>query len=80
MAKFKIGDKVKLIERDNFPTPPGYILANAEGVVEQWVDWDAVMSEFEEYVYVKIEKAEGAGKAYVDTVPMFFHEDFLEKI
>lgn len=33
MTKIKIGDTVKIKERADWPTPPGYKLANSEGCV-----------------------------------------------
>jgi hypothetical protein len=33
MSKIKVGDTVKIKDRPDWPTPPGYKLANSEGEV-----------------------------------------------
>jgi hypothetical protein len=79
MAKVTVGDKVRIKDRTNWPSPPGYRLANAEGTVVKWVDWDEVIEQFQDYVHVKLEKAEGEGKVYIGN-NMFFRVENLEKI
>ena len=79
MAKFNIGDKVRIKERTGWPTPPGYRLAKAEGTVVQWIDYPEVMDDFNEYVFVHIEKAYGEGEVYIDN-KIFFRAENLEKI
>jgi hypothetical protein len=80
MAKFKVGDKVRIKDQKDWPTPPGFIFADAEGTVVKWTDVDEVMQGFQEFVYVQIEKAEGAAKVYTASNPKFFREEDLEKI
>ena len=79
MAKIKVGDRVRIKDRANWPSPPGYRLANAEGTVRKWLEYEEVMEEFPEFILVRLEKAEGEGKAYIGN-DMFFQEDNLEKI
>ena len=79
MAEIKVGDRVRIKERTNWPSPPGFRLANAEGTVVKWVEYDEVMEEFPEFILVKLEKAEGEGKVYIGN-NMFFQEENLEKI
>ena len=78
MARFKVGDKVKVVAPKDWPKPPGFRLGNAVATVENWVDWPEAMDDFGEYIYVKIEKTESAGKDYVG-MRMHFKEDFLKK-
>jgi hypothetical protein len=35
MNNFKVGDRVRIKDRTDWPAPPGYRLANAEGVVSR---------------------------------------------
>ena len=79
MADFKIGNRVKVKGRADWPSPPGFRLTNAEGTVVKWVDYDEVMEEFEDYFHVLLEKADGEGKAYVGNTFVFRVEN-LEKI
>jgi len=79
MAKFKVGDKVRIIAPKNWVTPPGFRLADAEGTVDIWVDWPEAMDAYNEYIYVKIDKATGDGKVYEGT-HMHFKEENLKKI
>jgi len=79
MAKIKVGDKVRIKEQADWPAPPGYRLARAEGTVVKWVEYDEVMAEFANYVMVQLEKAEGDGKVYIGN-SFFFRAENLEKI
>ena len=79
MDKIKVGDRVRIKGRENWPIPPGYRLANAEGTVVKWLEYEEVMEEFPEFILVNLEKAEGEGKVYIGN-RMFFHEENLEKI
>ena len=56
MAEFKIGDKVRIKDRTDWPSPPGYRLANAEGVVAKWNDLEEVMADFQDFIYVRLDK------------------------
>ena len=59
MVKFNIGDKVRIKDRQDWPTPPGYRLANSEGTITKIWEQDVPQGEiFQEYVQVKIEKTE----------------------
>lgn len=79
MAKIKVGDRVRIKDRADWPAPPGYRLANAEGTVIKWLEYKEVMEEFPEFILVSVEKAEGEGKVYIGN-SMFFQEENLEKI
>ena len=79
MAKFKVGDKVKVSKPKNWPSDSEFKLDNAEGTVEVWSDWPDVMDPFSDYVYVMIDKATGEGKIY-EGVNMIFTEDSLKKL
>lgn len=77
MAEIKIGDKVRVKDRQDWPTPPGYKLAGSEGVAVKICEWPEVLEEFPEYVKVQIEKTKADVK--VGTT-MLFREENLEKI
>ena len=77
MAKFKIGDRVRIKDRQDWPSPPGYRLANSEGTVVKWSDWPEVFEEFQEYIHVQIEKNEAN---YNIGATFMFRADSLEKI
>jgi hypothetical protein len=77
MAKFQIGDKVRVKDRKDWPTPPGYTLAGSEGTVIKICEWTEVLEEFQEYVKVEIEKT----KADINIGShMIFLEENLEKM
>ncbi len=80
MAEFKVGDKVRVKDHKDWPSPPGYIFANAEGTVVKWTDLDEQWEGFQEFIYVQIEKAEGKAKVYTTSNPKFFRVEDLEKI
>jgi hypothetical protein len=77
MAEFQIGDKVRIKERTDWVSPLGRTLVNAEGSVVQWVDWQEKMADFQDYVYVCIEKAKTP--EYIGNA-LFFRAEYLEKI
>lgn len=79
MAEIKVGDKVRIKDQKNWPSPPGYRLAKAEGTVVKWVEYDEVTEEFKDFVYVHLGKAEGEGKVYIGN-NMFFKVEELERI
>jgi hypothetical protein len=79
MAEIRVGDKVRIKDQKDWPSPPGFRLANAEGTVVKWVEYDEVMQGFEDCIYVHIEKAEGEGEVYVGNNMAFLAAD-LEKI
>ena len=80
MAEFKVGDKVRIKDKKDWVSPPGYIFANAEGTVVKWTDMDEQWQGYEEFIYVQIEKAGEAAKVYITSNPKFFREEDLEKI
>ena len=79
MSEIKAGDRVRVQGRTDWPSPPGYILANSEGKVIKWIESDEIMEEFQDYAYVQLEKAEGDAKVYIGRA-MFFPVEQLEKI
>lgn len=79
MAKFNIGDKVRIKNQPEWPTPPGYRFAGAEGTVVA-SDFDELMGEFQPYmVFVKLEKAGDMAKEYVVDSGFWFLTDIVEK-
>lgn len=62
---FHFGDRVIVNNRGDWPDPPGYQFAGAEGTVVSWVRYRDVLQGFSEFVYVQIDKAEGVAAAYV---------------
>ena len=79
MTEIKTGDKVRIKDQKDWPSPPGFILANAEGTVVKWVEDDKVMEGFEDFAYVRLEKAESEGKIYIGA-NVFLPVQELEKI
>lgn len=79
MEDFKTGDRVKIKNRTDWPSPPGHRLANSEGTVVKWIDWDELVEQFREYVPVQLEKVEGEGEVYTGNT-FFFRMEDLEKI
>jgi hypothetical protein len=78
MAKIELGDKVRIKDRKDWPTPPGYRLANSEGTVVKICEWMELLDEFPEYVKVQIEKTE-SDNVVVGTQCLLLKEN-LEKI
>jgi hypothetical protein len=56
MAEFKIGDRVKIKDRPDWPSKPGYLLAGSEGVIARWSNWPELFTDYPEYVWVIIDK------------------------
>ena len=79
MAEFKAGDKVRIKDRKDWPSPPGYLFANAEGTVVNWIDWEEPLEEFQDYAYVSIEKAGTGAEEFIGKCE-FFRVTSLEKI
>ena len=80
MAKFNIGEKVRIKNIPGWPTPPGYRFAGAEGTVMA-SDFDELMGEFQPYmVNVKLTKAADNAKEYVVDAGFWFLTDYVEKI
>lgn len=79
MAKFNIGDRVRIKNQPDWPTPPGYRFAGAEGTVVE-SDFDELMGEFLPHmVFVKLEKAGDDAKEYVVDSGFWFLTDYVEK-
>jgi len=77
MSNFKEGDKVRIQNRSDWPTPPGFLLANSEGtVVGLWTTEEAT-EDFPDYVNVQIEKTKTDIEAGSTLV---FRQENLEKI
>ena len=80
MAKFEVGDKVKVTAKpQNWPASTEFTLLGAEGVVDLWVDWPEAMDPYGEFVYVRVDKASGEGKVN-EGAYMLFHERTLDKV
>ena len=80
MAKFDVGDKVKVkAAPDNWPACTEFLLLGAEGTVNLWVDWPEAMDPYSEFVYVKMDTISGKDKVY-EGAYMIFHEHTLEKV
>ena len=77
MAEIKAGDRVRVKDRKDWPSPPGYRLANSEGTVVKWVEYKEVMEDFKNYVHVKVEKS--GAEEYVGVTAVFLATN-LEKI
>jgi len=76
MAQFKDGDKVRISALPvNWPDCTEFPFMGAEGTVETWVDWPEVMDPYDEYVFVKMDKAKG-----YEGVHLIFHDHTLTKI
>lgn len=79
MARFNIGDKVRIKDQPDWPKPPGYRFAGAEGTVVA-SDFDELMGDFSPYmVCVKLEKAKDSAKEYVVDSGFWFLTDLVEK-
>jgi hypothetical protein len=79
MAKFNIGDKVRIKNQPDWPTPPGYRFNGAEGTVVA-SDFDELMGEFQQHmVFVKLEKAGELAREYVVDNGFWFLTDIVEK-
>ena len=81
MADIKIGDKVRIKDRQDWPSPPGYIFTNAEGTVIKWIEDEEAIKGFPGFVFVRLDKAEGAAEAYLGkSNSRFFLAENLEKL
>jgi len=77
MDNMKLGERVRIKDRPDWPTPPGYRLANSEGITVKICEWEEVLAEFPEYAKVKIEKTQA--NVGIGTT-MLFRLENLEKI
>jgi len=77
MIEVKVGDRVRIKDRPDWPNPPGYRLKNSEGTVVEWFEWDEPMAEFQDCIHVKLDKC--LIMEYIgNTMP--FEALYLEKI
>ncbi len=80
MVEFKVGDKVRVRgEPEHWPACTEFTLLGAEGTVCLWVDWPEAMDPYDDFVYVRVDKATGAGKVNQGAY-MLFHQHTLERI
>ena len=79
MIKIALGDRVRVKNQKDWPSLPGYVFANAEGTVVKWIEWDEVMSPFQDYAYVQLTKTEPKAKEYIGKKEFFRIVD-LEKV
>jgi hypothetical protein len=71
VANIKVGDRVKIFDRPDWPVPTGYKLANLEGRIAE------IVENPEGYVTVLLDK-DAAG---IDTrIPLAFRAEAVEKI
>ncbi len=79
MAVFKQGDRVIINGRADWPQPPGYAFAGAEGTVERWIQHTETLEGFSEFIFVRVDRAEGRAAVYSGG-GFFFRADDLTKI
>ena len=77
MAQFKIGDKVRIKDQPDWPKPPGFVFAGAEGTVVD-SDFDELMGDYEHLVFVQLDKVDDNAKAYRN-VGLWFLTDQVAK-
>lgn len=77
MAQFKVGDKVKIKNQADWPNPPGFAFAGAEGTVAH-SDFDELMEKYEHLVFVHLDKVSDKAKAY-QNVGLWFLTDQVAK-
>jgi hypothetical protein len=71
VANIKVGDRVKIFDRPDWPVPTGYKLANLEGRIAE------IVENPEGYVTVLLDK-DATG---IDTrIPLAFRAEAVEKI
>jgi hypothetical protein len=78
MIENRIGKRVRVKDRPEWPSPPGFRLAGAEGTVVKWTDYTDIMIDFQQYVHVKIEKADGEAGGYVGNTFCLRVEDLTD--
>lgn len=72
----QVGDRVRIKHKPDWPQPPGYAFAAAEGSVVKWVEYDAAMADFVDMVVcVRLESVPGEGEDYVGSTLMFLSDD-----
>lgn len=79
MDKIKKGRKVKLRDIPDWPVPPGFRFAGAEGEVVSWIKFEETLKDFnEDYVCVRIQSAKREAQPYVGMKLMFRREDVYD--
>ncbi len=77
-APFNVGDRVRIKPQPEWPTPPGFRFAGAEGVVVKWVHYDDAMVDFRDVIVcVQLQRAQEDGRAYIGG-SLLFRPDDLE--
>lgn len=79
MDVIQIGDRVKIKDKQDWPAKPGYIFGNAEGTVVKWVEYEEALKDFQNFILIRLEKAEGNAKAYLGN-KMCFRIDDVDKV
>ena len=78
MAKFNVGDKVRIKDKPDWPTPPGFVFKNAEGTVIH-SEFDELMMDFQPHlVFVQLDKVGKNANQYKD-IGLWFLTDDVEK-
>lgn len=80
MAAFKVGDRVIVNGRTDWPDPPGYRFAGAEGTVARWVQFEDTLEGFSDFVYVRIDKAGDRAAGCVGNSYYFRAEDLIKVV
>lgn len=78
MDVIRVGDKVKIKDKQDWPAKPGYIFADAEGTVVKWIEYDEALKEFKNFILLRLEKAEGNGVAYIGNNMCFRIDDVVK--
>lgn len=74
MTDIKVGDRVRVKDRPEWPSPPGFRLANSEGLVSQVNDKDG-------FVAFRLEKTEADKQLGLDLgMTVFLRLEHIEKI
>jgi len=77
---YQVGDRVRIKSPGDWPSPPGYRFAGAEGTVCKWVEYDAAMVAFAEgIVCVHLDSVPAAAAPYEGDALIFRAED-VEKL
>jgi ribosomal protein L21E len=78
MATFNIGEKVRIKNQPDWPTPPGFRFAGVEGTVTKSEYGEEVMKDYQHLVFVKVEKTGDGAKDYAGNA-FWFLLDQVEK-
>jgi hypothetical protein len=77
MSQFKNGDKVRIKDQADWPKPPGFVFAGAEGTVAH-SDFDELMEDYDHLVFVQLDKVGAKAEAYKN-VGLWFLADQVAK-